>query len=98
MAVAHSAIPIFTNGTLISVKVKVDVKDSARTAALSPQAWTKKVEVVHCLLVDICCIFLQIIAEHVNIDKGTAPLVIEQTVGKRNLCARFVLQEWIVSC
>jgi len=67
-------------------------------AALSPLAWMKKVEVLHFLLVDICCTFLQIIAEHVNIGKGTAPLVIEHTVGKRKVCARFVLQEWIVSC
>jgi hypothetical protein len=67
-------------------------------AALSPQAWTKKLEVSRCLFVDICCTFLQIIAERVNIGKGTAPLVIEQTVGKRNLCAKFFLREWIVSC
>jgi len=67
-------------------------------AALSPKAWTKKVEVLHCLLVDICCTFLQIIAEHVNTGKGTAALVIEQNVEKRKVCARFVPYEWIVSC
>jgi hypothetical protein len=45
-------------------------------AALSQQAWTIKV-VLHFLLVVTCCTFLQIIAEHVNIGKGTDPLVIE---------------------
>jgi hypothetical protein len=44
----------------------------------------KKVEVVHCLLVDICCTFLQIIAEHLNIGKGTDSLIVEQTVEKRS--------------
>ena len=76
VTVVHLAIPIFTNGTIVSVKVRWTWKTLPEAAALSQQAWTKKV-VLHFLLVVTCCTFLQIIAEHVNIGKGTDPLVIE---------------------
>ena len=32
-----------------------------------------------------------------KIDMGHAPLVVEETLGKSKVCARFVFQEWILS-
>jgi hypothetical protein len=50
----------------------------------------KKMGAVCCLLIDLCCIFFQIIAEHLNTGRDTLHVVVEQNVGKRKVCARFV--------
>ena len=68
-----------------------DVKDGAS----SGHSFTAGVDEKK-LKLFIAYLFLHVIAEHLNIGKGTVPLVVEQTVGKRKVRARFVLRECIV--
>jgi len=82
-----------------------DMKDNATSGCHSTGTPDEQTEAVQDLLFEDCHNFLWITAEFLNIGKYSVHMTVEQNLGHRKMCTRFVppafmlepKQEWIIS-